>query len=102
MTYKEFQESLPANAPPKWGTQGLKAVWYAAKDDWDASHNIAQEMHTPMGSLIHAYLHRKEGDAFNAGYWYRQAGKPFPNISVEAELQEIVEAVLATKKSRSD
>ena len=30
----------------------------------------------PTGSWVHAYLHRKEGDLCNAGYWYRRAGRP--------------------------
>jgi hypothetical protein len=27
---------------------------------------------------IHAYLHRKEPDIWNAKYWYRRCGKPYP------------------------
>jgi len=44
-----------------------------------------------MGSWIHAYLHRKEGDKWNAGYWYNRAGKPFPDFSFEEELKVLVE-----------
>jgi hypothetical protein len=43
---------------------------------------------------IHAYLHRKEGDEGNAGYWYRRAGKKMPDYSLENEWEEIVKAVL--------
>ena len=50
-------------------------MWFDVKGDWEASHNIAQDMHDDNGSWIHAYLHRKEGDKFNAGYWYRRARK---------------------------
>ncbi len=51
-------------------------------------------MHSTLGSWIHAYLHRKEGDEWNAGYWYRRAGKPFPKTTLEQELKELVEFVL--------
>ena len=32
--------------------------------------------------LVHAYLHRKEGDLGNAGYWYARAGKKKPAAGV--------------------
>jgi hypothetical protein len=72
----------------------LLALWHDAKDDWDASHNIAQDIHSNDGSWIHAYLHRKEGDAGNAGYWYRKAGKPYPSASLEKEWESIVSVLL--------
>lgn len=80
--------------PPKGWSEPLRALWYAAKGDWESSHDIAQEINSPMGSWIHAYLHRMEGDEWNAGYWYERAGKPFPNFSLEQELWVLVEANL--------
>jgi hypothetical protein len=44
---------------------------------------------------VHAYLHRKEGDASNAGYWYRRAGRPVANIALPDEWRAIVEALIA-------
>jgi hypothetical protein len=46
------------------------------------------------GSWVHAYLHRKEGDASNAGYWYRRARKPPVQSSLEQEWLEIAESLL--------
>lgn len=92
--YTEFQQTLAQAVPPRDWPEALKAMWFDAKDDWESSHNIAQDMHNELGSWMHAYLHRKEGDRFNAGYWYRQAGKTYPEVSLEAELQEIVEFIL--------
>jgi hypothetical protein len=69
-------------------------MWYDAKCNWEASHNIAQDMRNQIGSWIHGYLHRKEGDDWNAGYWYRQAGRSFPKTTLEEEHQEIVEFIL--------
>ena len=93
-SYQEFQQSLQNNMPDQDWSDGLKALWFDAKGDWGSSHNIAQEMHSNLGSLIHAYLHRKEGDEFNAGYWYRKAQRSYPKISLEAELEEIVTSIL--------
>ncbi len=84
---------MHSNPQENW-CEALRALWYAAKDDWNASHNIAQDLHTKMGSWINAYLHRQEGDEWNAGYWYRQAGQPFPEVSLEEELKELVESIL--------
>lgn len=94
MDYSEFQHALTADIPPSDWSDALKAMWYDAKGNWEASHDIAQDMHNTMGSWIHAYLHRKERDEFNAGYWYRQAGQPFPKISLEKEHRELVEFIL--------
>ncbi|MCK0191836.1 hypothetical protein [Arenibacter sp. F20364] len=94
-SFKEFEQSLSLQAPPPDWNETIQAMWFDAKGDWESSHNIAQDMHDTNGSWIHAYLHRKEGDKFNAGYWYRMAGKNFPVISLEEEQQQLVEYFLA-------
>jgi len=43
---------------------------------------------------VHAYLHRKEGDAANAGYWYRRAGKAPATTSLTVEWEAIARALL--------
>lgn len=92
--YTEFQNTLELNFPQSDWPEALKSLWYEAKGDWKASHNIAQDMHSELGSWIHAYLHRKEGDEWNAGYWYRQANKPFPKLTLNEEFKDLVEFVL--------
>ncbi len=92
--YSCFSRTLAEDYPnPSW-PEALKALWYDAKGNWEASHDIAQEIHDYLGSWIHAYLHRKEGDRFNAGYWYRRAGKTFPKVNLEEEHLQLVEFVL--------
>lgn len=93
-TFKQFASSLDLDVPPNDWPEALQSLWFDAKGDWEASHNIAQDLPTTMGSWIHAYLHRKEGDEWNAGYWYDMAGRSFPNYSLEEELEELVEANL--------
>jgi len=94
MTFEGFKKSTSLNSPPQNLAPLLRALWFDAKGDWNASHNLAQEIETPDGSWIHAYLHRKEGDDSNASYWYRKAGKKMPVISLEKEWEEIVTALL--------
>ncbi|RXG14169.1 hypothetical protein DSM03_101286 [Leeuwenhoekiella aestuarii] len=96
--YTQFEDSLRADKPRENWPETLKSLWFIAKGDWEASHNIAQDINSPMGSLIHAHLHRIEGDDWNAKYWYRQAGRTFPNVSLDTELKQLVEKVLIEKK----
>ena len=93
-TYADFENTLLKNAPNNEWSEALKALWYDAKGDWKASHDIAQDMNNDLGSWIHGYLHRKEGDAFNAGYWYRKARQEFPKIPLAQEHRAITEFVL--------
>jgi hypothetical protein len=54
----------------------LHALWLDAHGDWSAAHSLVDELETPDGCWVHAYLHRKNGDASNAAYWYPRTGKP--------------------------
>lgn len=79
---------------PKELSPLLQAMWHDHQGNWEASHNIAQEIDTRNGSWVHAYLHRKEGDQSNATYWYHLAGKNMPSITLEKEWEEIVKALI--------
>ena len=77
----------------------VEALWHDARGDWDQAHEIAQSIDDREGAWVHAYLHRKEGDLSNAGYWYLRAGRQgsdasLPDVSLEAEWKEIAEALL--------
>ena len=77
MTLNDFIESTQIDSePPDELSEELRSLWFAKKGKWHDSHDIAQDIHTPMGSWIHALLHTIEGDLGNAGYWYSKAGKP--------------------------
>jgi hypothetical protein len=67
----------------------LQALLLDAAGDWDSAHMIAQNDFTSEGSWVHAYLHRKEGDLSNAGYWYSSAGRRLPDMSLEEEWESI-------------
>lgn len=94
MNYTEFMASISNSEPPGKLSPLLMALWYDAKGDWHASHNIAQDIHDRNGSWIHAYLHRKEGDLSNARYWYSMAGKKESKASLQQEWEELVREFL--------
>ncbi len=72
----------------------LLALWKAGKGDWEGAHSIVQDDPGKEAAWIHAYLHRAEGDLGNASYWYRRAGKPVAEQSLELEWADIVSAML--------
>ena len=94
MNFTDFKSSLDSDNAPEGLSPLLIALWYDGKNDWERSHDIAQDIHTNDGSWIHAYLHRKEGDPGNAAYWYRKAGKQVPTVSLEKEWEDIVKVLL--------
>ncbi len=89
-----FKASLTGNKPPEGSSVYLSALWYDAKGNWDEAHRLIQDLSDKNASWIHAYLHRKEGDNANAGYWYNQAGKKSPQLSLEKEWEEILDVFI--------
>jgi hypothetical protein len=89
-----FKSSLSGAAPAPQLNAPLAALWWAAKSDWDQAHKLVQDEATADAAWVHAYLHRVEGDLSNAGYWYRQAGKPVAKDSLESEWERIVSALI--------
>lgn len=76
MTPDDFEKTPGHDLPPAGASPLLIALWHEARGDWQAAHRIAQADESKDGAWVHAYLHRAEGDLDNAGYWYRQAGRP--------------------------
>jgi hypothetical protein len=95
MNLAAFRQSLASPAPPAGLGPALEALWYDAHGDFDHVHELAQSDEGGPGDWVHAYLHRKEGDAGNAGYWYRRAGKPVCHEKLDAEWEAIATALLA-------
>jgi hypothetical protein len=95
----EFRASLGGAAPLATASPPLAALWWAAKGKWDDAHRIVQDERDANAAWVHAYLHRVEGDLGNAGYWYRQAGQPVANDTLEAEWERIVSALLGSGKA---
>lgn len=93
MKWQEFNDTFNLIEPPELPPI-LKALWYDGKGNWHEAHQIAQDIPSKEGSLIHAYLHRKEGDFSNARYWYQQAGRTMPSYAVDKEWEELVKYFL--------
>jgi len=92
MNISDFKESFSAANPPASLSACQAALWYDAKGDWNAAHDLIDDMEDKQSAWVHAYLHRKEGDAGNASYWYRKAGKAPSRLSLEEEWEELVKA----------
>ena len=94
MTFDEFAGSIGGSAPPAGLSPALLALWHDGCGRWEDAHSVAQDIDTKAGSWVHAYLHRKEGDEGNAGYWYRRAGVKPASGSLETEWRAIVSTLL--------
>jgi len=94
MTFDEFFASIDNDQPISKLTETLASLWWDKKGDWDRAHAIAQDIPTPQGSAVHAYLHREEGVLWNADYWYSRAGRMRPDTPLEEEWQQLVEEML--------
>ena len=94
MDLAAFRASLSAPEPPAALSHALRALWLDGQGNWDGAHNAAQADEGGPSDWVHAYLHRKEGDAGNAAYWYRRARKPICHASLDEEWAEIAEALL--------
>jgi hypothetical protein len=90
VTSAEFKELTDASNH----SLPLQALWHDAQGDWDEAHAVAQRAASPDGDWVHAYLHRKEGDLGNAGYWYARARRTMPSGSLDAEWAAIVDDLL--------
>lgn len=94
MTIVELKATFKDATRPAGLTPLAEAMWWEARGNWERAHLIAQDVSTTDGSWVHAYLHRREGDEANAGYWYRQAGRRVYKGSFVEEWAEIVEVLL--------
>jgi hypothetical protein len=74
------------------------AIQWIREGRWDEAHELVQSSSDPLACWIHAWLHRQEGDDGNAGYWYRRAGRSFPDLTLDDELDLIAETLDETNR----
>lgn len=86
----EFKESLKLAQPGTGLSVQLKTLWYDGKGDWNKAHAQIDHLTDIDSAWVHAYLHRKEGDIWNADYWYSKARQVRPDLSLEEEWEELV------------
>ncbi len=94
MKSEEFLATLSGAAPPGELPAPVAALWWDAKGDWARAHGLVDELETKEGMVVHAYLHRKEGEGWNADYWYERAGRRFHRARLEDEWRALVEGLL--------
>lgn len=94
MTVDELRATLGEEEPPDGLDDALVALWHEAKGDWARAHTVVQDLSSPEAALVHAYLHRKEGDLANARYWYRRASATEATGALDDEWRAIAAALL--------
>ncbi len=70
-----FLASLAADAPAPGLDSVFASLWRGLKGEWSLAHGLVQDLDSAEAAWVHAWLHRIEGDDWNAGYWYRRAGR---------------------------
>ncbi|NJO36297.1 MAG: hypothetical protein HC871_00210 [Rhizobiales bacterium] len=59
---------------------------------WQRAHQLAQGHEgEPAYDRLHALVHRIEGDAANAAYWYRRAAEPVFTGDLMDEIELLIE-----------
>jgi hypothetical protein len=95
MKIATFQASIDHDIPPVNLSPPLQALWWDARGDWARAHQLVDELETKEGMAVHAYLHRKEGEQWNADYWYRLAGRTYHRDQLSEEWAALVEGLLS-------
>jgi hypothetical protein len=76
-----LMEPLLANAQLERPYRDLsRATVFLWHDHFEPSHELAQDVEGPDGSLLHGILHRREPDFSNARYWFRRVGPNHPSF----------------------
>jgi hypothetical protein len=94
MTSEQFTNSLANANPPAELSPPLRALWWDAKGDWAQAHAQVDELETRDAMAVHAYLHRKQGAAANANYWYARSTTAHRRPTLEAEYSTLLGALL--------
>lgn len=83
----DFGKALAAGRAPEAALAGLW-LYFSCLDE---SHEVSQAVKSAEGAYWHAILHRREPDAWNAKYWFRQVGRH----AIEAPLAEAAREIVA-------
>ena len=89
-----FKSSLADQEPPRGIHEALKALWWAKKGDWSLAHRLVVDCESKECALVHAFLHRQEGDLDNARYWYERAERIPATGDLESEWDAILTDLL--------
>ncbi|GAB3937710.1 hypothetical protein [Mucilaginibacter myungsuensis] len=90
MDIAQFRTTLTSSTTPANLSIQLQSLWYDGKGDWRKAHDLIDQLTDQPSAWVHAYLHRKEGDIWNADYWYNRARQKRPNVSLDEEWEQLV------------
>ena len=86
-----FRATTIAPEPPADTSPALQALWWVAKGDWERAHLIvADQQGDPACDVVHAHLHRQQGDEDSATSWYEDAGVTPSEQPLETEWEALV------------
>ncbi len=89
-TIDSFKSSIKSGEKPSGLSPALQALWHDGQGDWQKAHSIIDHLDDPVSAHVHAYLHRKEGDIWNADYWYARANRVRPAHSLHDEWESLL------------
>jgi len=65
------ERAQPPKAADPEVVRALVLLWH---DHWEPAHQLVQEKESREAALVHAIVHRREPDFWNAQYWWRRVG----------------------------
>jgi len=86
-----FKDTIVKEMIPPGLSLPVQALWHDGAGNWDEAHALIDQLGDRQSAHVHAYLHRKEGDIWNADYWYSRAGQKRPTVSLDEEWGQLVE-----------
>lgn len=95
MTPDQFRASLSEPVPPTGLSPALLGLWHAGRGEWEEAHRTVQDDDGPDAAWVHAHLHKQEGDASNARYWYARATRNTFAMALSDEWNTISKELLA-------
>lgn len=93
----ELRASLSEDSPPEGLSLPLRALWFAAKGNWERAHATVQDDPSTEAAWVHAHLHKQEGDQSNARYWYARSVRNTMKLTLKEEWEEIVSTLLSSR-----
>ena len=90
MDFQEFK-MICENKDQKFDDLILQSLYLIKQNEWEKSHNIAQDIYTNFGSIVHGLLHRIEGDDWNAKYWFSQGSYSGFHSTIDQEWDNIAD-----------
>lgn len=94
-TRPSLLDFLTVDLPQPGWSPPLTALWWDSKGSWPRAHALVHSLETPDSMAVHAYLHRKQGAAWDADYWYSRAGRRFYRPSLRQEWDALFDHLVA-------